>query len=178
MSINAHSAQVIVGEPEVVEDASLVETSDAWLRLKDAATALQSLQEQDGSIVADPATASGNPHDEARALVAQIVASIRALTPAFPHDADYLAASVRDFERWVAEGFGIPDFLDSLQAFQPQQHRMDGLRHLVVFPMYTQNGSRNRHVEALLVEVIWPEFIAQLEAGDYGNKLFVRTALR
>ena len=39
--------------------------------------------------------------------------------------------------------------------------------------MYTQNGSRNRLVEALLVEVIWPEFIAQLEAGDYGNKLFV-----
>ncbi len=39
--------------------------------------------------------------------------------------------------------------------------------------MYTQNGSPNRYVEAVLVEVIWPEFIAQLEAGDYGNKLFV-----
>jgi len=73
----------------------------------------------------------------------------------------------------MAEGFQIPDFLDSLNQFQPQQHRVDGLRHLVVFPMYTQNGSRDRHVEAALVEVIWPEFIAQLEAGDYGNKLFV-----
>jgi hypothetical protein len=58
-------------------------------------------------------------------------------------------------------------------AFQPQRHRADGIRHLVVFPMYTQNGSSDRHVEAVLVEVIWPEFIAQLEAGDYGNKLFV-----
>ena len=66
----------------------------------------------------------------------------------------------------------MPDFLDSLVAFQPQQHRVDGIRHLVVFPMYTQNGSTDRHVEALLVEVIWPDFIAQLET-EYVNKLFV-----
>ena len=38
-------------------------------------------------------------------------------------------------------GFGVPDFLDSLLAFQPQEHRENGLQHLVVFPMYTQNGS-------------------------------------
>jgi hypothetical protein len=43
--------------------------------------------------------------------------------------------------------------------------------------MYTQNGSRNRQVEALLVEVIWPEFVAHLEAGDYPNKLFVSLRL-
>ena len=67
----------------------------------------------------------------------------------------------------------MPDFLDSLQAFQPQQHRVNGLQHLVVFPMYTQNGSSNRLVEAVLIEVIWPEFIAGLEEGEYSNKLFV-----
>ena len=71
----------------------------------------------------------------------------------------------------------MPDFLDSLVAFQPQRHRVDGIRHLVVFPMYTQNGSRSRFVEALIVEVIWPEFIARLEVGDYGNKLFVSLRL-
>jgi hypothetical protein len=162
-----HTAKAIVGEPEVVEDAAHAETSDAWLRLKAAASAIQGLQIKDGSI---PDAAA---HADAQAHVAEIVAGIRALAPAFPHDAEYLAASARDFERWAAEGFGIPDFLDSLNAFQPQQHRVDGIRHLVVFPMYTQNGSSDRHVEAVLVEVIWPEFIAQLEAGDYGNKLFV-----
>lgn len=176
MSIDAHPTHV-VGEPEVVEDASVAETSDAWLRLKAAATAIQRLQAQDGSIpgAADPASVPSAPDArvEARALVAEIIAGIRALAPAFPHDAEYLAASVRDFERWMDQGFGVPDFLDSLAAFQPQQHRVDGTRHLVVFPMYTQNGSRERHVEALLVEVIWPEFIARLEAGDYGNKQFV-----
>ena len=98
----------------------------------------------------------------------------RELAPLFPHDAAYLDALVADFERWArATGFGVPDFYDSLMAFQPQQHRVDGIRHLVVFPMYTQNGSANRLVEAVLVEVIWPEFIAELEAGDYTNKLFV-----
>lgn len=167
VSMTAHNAKSIVGEPEVLEDASRVETHSAWLALKEAATALQSLQVQDGSI---PDTAT---HDDARAQVARIVAGIRALAPAFPHDAEYLSASVRDFERWADSGFGVPDFYDSLVAFQPQRHRVDGIRHLVVFPMYTQNGSSDRHVEAVLVEVIWPEFIAQLEAGDYGNKLFV-----
>lgn len=173
MPAPTRTTQVIVGEPEVVEDATRssaaepVEASPAWLRLKAAATAIQGLQIKDGSI---PDAAA---HDRARALVAEIIAGIRALAPAFPHDREYLAASVRDFQRWADEGFGIPDFLDSLMAFQPQRHRVDGIRHLVVFPMYTQNGSSDRRVEAVLVEVIWPEFIAQLEAGDYGNKLFV-----
>jgi hypothetical protein len=39
--------------------------------------------------------------------------------------------------------------------------------------MYTQNGSSSRLVEAVLIEVIWPDFVAGLEAGDYSNKLFV-----
>lgn len=151
--------------------AATVELSPAWLRLKDAATALQALQTQDGSV---PDAAD---HAEARALVEVIIEAILELTPLFPHDAEYLSASRHDFERWADGGFGIPDFLDSLVAFQPQQHRIDGIRHLVVFPMYTQNGSANRYVEAVLVEVIWPEFIAELEAGDYGNKLFLSLRL-
>lgn len=150
--------------------AATVEQSAAWLRLKDAATALQSLQAQDGS-VPDPAD-----HAEARLLVEAIVESILDLTPVFPHDAEYLSASRHDFERWADSGFGVPDFLDSLLAFQPQQHRIDGIRHLVVFPMYTQNGSSNRFVEALIVEVIWPEFIADLER-EYTNRLFVSLRL-
>ncbi|MPS75325.1 MAG: hypothetical protein E2584_00640, partial [Microbacterium sp.] len=171
VSANSSAVQAIVGEPEVVEDASTAEQSAAWTQLKSAAIALRELQIKDGSI---PEAAH---HDDARALVGAITASIQALAPAFPHDADYLAASVADFERWASEDFGVPDFLDSLVAFQPQQHRIDGIRHLVVFPMYTQNGSSDRLVEALIVETIWPEFIAALEAGDYGNKLFVSLRL-
>ncbi|WP_420716261.1 DUF6421 family protein [Pseudarthrobacter sp. LT1] len=138
-----------------------------WLRLKGAATALQALQVQDGSV---PGTAD---HPAAARYVETIVDALTALAPAFPHDADYLEAACADFRAWAAGGFAVPDFLSSLLAFQPQQQRIDGLQHLVVFPMYTQNGSSNRLVEAVLVEVIWPEFIAGLEAGEYSNKLFV-----
>jgi hypothetical protein len=164
------TAPTIIGMPEVVEDARTAETSAAWAMLRDAATALQELQTTDGSV---PDAAD---HDAARRHVEAITAGIRSLSPAFPHDAAYLEASVADFERWVSEGFGVPDVLDSLVAFQPQEHRVDGLRHLVVFPMYTQNGSRRRHVEAVLVEVIWPEFIAEVET-TYTNRLFVSLRL-
>ena len=180
MSLLTPAVKTVVGEPEVVEDDRAntpvvedgrpVEEQPAWLALKDAATALQQLQAQDGSV---PETAD---HAEARVLAATVAAAIRTLAPLFPHDAAYLAASVVDVERWADDGFGVPDFLDSLVAFQPQEHRVDGLQHLVVFPMYTQNGSRSRFVEALLCEVIWPEFIAELEQ-TYTNRLFVSLRL-
>ena len=133
----------------------------AWLQIKAAATALQPLQSKNGSIE-DVAH-----HDAARGHVDRLVQGIRDMAPEFPHDAAYLAQAVVDFERWVAEGFGVPDFFDALVEFQPQQHRIDGLQHLVVFPMVTQNGSSDRLVEAVLVEVIWPEFVAELEAGRF-----------
>ncbi|WP_426516616.1 DUF6421 family protein [Diaminobutyricibacter sp. McL0618] len=169
-SVSQFEAEAIVGEPEVVEDARGardVAAHPAWLRLKAAAIAVQALQVKDGSVAEEGDKAA------AQAQVAEIVAAIVVLAPLFPHDRAYLDALVVDFRRWSDEGLGVPDFLDSLNAFQPQQHRTDGLGHLVVFPMYTQNGSTDRLVEAVLIEVIWPEFIGELEAGDYGNKLFV-----
>jgi hypothetical protein len=157
-------AQTIVGEPEVVED---IATHPSWLALKEAASALRPLEIQDGSIP-DQAV-----HPEARGHVATITTELLNFRKLFPHDAEYLEASVKDFERWAAEDFGVPDFFDSLMAFHPERNRVDGLRHVVIFPMYTQNGSTDRLTEAVLIEVIWPEFIGELEAGDYSNKLFV-----
>ncbi|RWZ68299.1 hypothetical protein ELQ92_03520 [Labedella populi] len=165
------SNQAIIGEPEVVEDVRLsgddIAATPAWLRLKAAASAIREHQIKDGSI---PETAA---HEAARAHVADIVMSIRELAPLFPADGAYLDAVALDFERWADADFGVPDFLDSLVEFQPQASRRDGEFHLVIFPMYTQNGSTDRLVEAVIVEVVWPEFIGALEAGDYSNALFV-----
>ena len=147
--------------------ADITATTPAWLSLKSAATALQSLQITDGSI---PEAAH---HATARELVAVLIDAITELAPAFPHDASYLAAVISDLGDWAASDFAEPDFLASILEFAPAAHRVDGVRHLVVFPMYTQNGSTNRFVEAVLIEVMWPDFIAELEAGDYTNKLFV-----
>ncbi|WP_182114154.1 MULTISPECIES: DUF6421 family protein [unclassified Actinotalea] len=139
----------------------------AWQRLKAAVASLQAVQAADGSV---PQAAD---HATARAAVDAVRAAVAALRPWFPHDDDYLAALDVDLARWADGGFLVPDFLDSLVAFQPQRHRIDGLQHLVVFGMYTQNGSPDRHLEAVLVEVVWPEFVAELEAGDYSNAMFV-----
>ena len=163
---NSTMSPAIVGEPEVVEDGSLAESA-AWLNIKAAASGLQALQIQDGSV------AEASDHPAARGFADTIAREVLNFRSVLPHDAAYLEAVSSDFARWADEGFGVPDFLDSLQAFQPQLDRVDGLRHLVVFPMYTQNGSTSRLVEAVLIEVIWPDFVGELEAGDYSNKLFV-----
>ncbi|WP_104165220.1 DUF6421 family protein [Arthrobacter sp. SX1312] len=141
--------------------------TDAWKALKAAAHELRLLQVKDGSIPDAEHHAAASDH------TLRIIAAVEELAPLFPHDADYLARTVTAFEAWRAGGFAVPDFLEPLLAFQPQLDRTDGLQHLVVFPMYTQNGSTNRLVEAVLVEVLWPEFVAELEAGDYSNALFV-----
>jgi hypothetical protein len=138
----------------------------AWIDLKAAVVELQPLQVHDGSVP------EKSDHAAASRAVDHIVAGIRDLASAFPHDADYLDALVTDLERWRSGGFGIPDFYDALVAFHPEHHRVNGLRHLVVFPMYTQNGSADRLVEAVLIEVVWPEFIGTLEQ-TYTNALFV-----
>jgi len=143
----------------------------AWVALKAAAMALQGLQIKNGSI--PDASTNTEIHAAATAHVATICSSIEQLAPHFPHDASYLVAAIADFGRWVDGGFGEPDFLASILEFAPAAQRVDGIRHLVIFPMYTQNGSTNRFVEAVLVEVLWPEFIGELEAGAYSNKLFV-----
>jgi Family of unknown function (DUF6421) len=155
------SNNVIVGEPEVLEDTA------AWVGIRDAAHAIRPLQVQDGSIP------DKKSHPAARELVATIADGLEEFAGYLPHDSAYLNAAANDFRKWATTGFGVPDFLDSLNAFQPQRDRVDALRHLVVFPMYTQNGSSDRLVEAVLFEVRWPDFVAELESGDYSNKLFV-----
>jgi len=42
-----------------------------------------------------------------------------------------------------------------------------------VFPMYTQNGNPDRNFEAVVIRVVWPDFVAALEATRYDNSMFV-----
>ena len=61
-----------------------------------------------------------------------------------------------------------------MRSMRSGRRRNDAtVRRTSVFPMYTQNGSPDRLVEAVVCEVIWPEFVAQLEAGEYGNALYL-----
>ncbi|MFL6111575.1 MAG: DUF6421 family protein, partial [Catenulispora sp.] len=141
----------------------------AFADLKAAIEDLRPMQSKDGSIDFEAG------HDRARAeeLAARIGAAVDELAPAFPHDADYLAAVQKDLRRWAEGGFGVPDFLDSLVAFNPARQRQDGREHLVVFPMYTQNGNPDRTFEALIIRAVWPDWIAELERDQYSNKQFL-----
>ena len=141
--------------------------SQEWEVIKSSALTLRGHQIQDGSIP------EKSVHRMCAIAVSGISGSLRELAKQISHDSDYLLACADDFDRWSDSGFGVPDFYDSLSAFHPEQNRIDGLAHLVVFPMYTQNGSTDRFVEAVLFEVIWPEFVANLEASEYTNKAFV-----
>ena len=145
--------------------ASAIVEHPAWADLVDAVETLRPLQQADGSVSGDAAVAG--------ACIDRIVTDLEQLAPLVPHQADYLAACATDFLAWRDGGLGVPDFLDSLQLFHPDEHRRDGIEHLVVFPMYTQNGNPNRNVEAVVVRTVWPDWIAELEATAYDNAAFV-----
>lgn len=157
----AHSSTIV--------DASTstsVGASEEWLGLKAAVEELRLLQTKDGSLAPEA------DHSRATDLVTTIIDRLAALAPHFPHDADYLAALPVDLRRWVEDGFGVPDFLDSLLAFRPDRHRVDGTEHLVLFPMYTQNGNPDRVFEAVLLDVMWPQWLADVEAR-FDNPMFL-----
>jgi hypothetical protein len=147
-------------------DAEPVALGPAWDRLVTHVESLRPLQAKDGSVAeADRA--------QAAAAVAGIASAVADLAPMFPHQRQQLAATVADLRRWSAAGLGVPDFLDSLLLFHPEQHRADGVINLAVFPMYTQNGNPTRNVEAVVTRTVWPRWIAELEAGAYDNAAFV-----
>jgi hypothetical protein len=146
--------------------------SPHWAALKGEIDALRRQQQADGSV--DLAA-----HDAAalHARVERIVTAVEGLRPLFGHQGDYLEAVVGDLRAWAAGGFGAPDFTHALECFRPDRQRADGMQHLVVFPMYKQNGSRDKVFEALLVGVPWPGWLSELEHTRYDNGKFVPVTL-
>ncbi|HEX8102896.1 MAG TPA: DUF6421 family protein [Solirubrobacteraceae bacterium] len=150
---------------------SAAHADPAWAVLRDEADALALLQASDGALRdAADAEAAGR-HVEA------MRGAITALRGHFPHQAAYVDALLADLAAWAAGGFARPDFTASLEVFRPELERRDGIEHLVVFPMYKQNGSRDTCFEALIVRVPWPEWLAELEATRYDNPKFVPVEL-
>jgi len=141
--------------------------SSAWTSLKDSCIVLQGVQVTDGSI---PDSAH---HTEAKTALESLVMALEELALHLEHDEAYLLAAAADCTAWALAGFGVPDFYSSLDLFHPEDNRVNGAVHVVVFPMYTQNGSTNRFFEAVICETIWPKFVAELEAGNYSNPMFV-----
>jgi hypothetical protein len=152
---------------QIATAADELAKTEAWQTIKSGALTIRGHQIKDGSVP------EKSVHRICSIAAAGIAGGLRELAEMLPHDSEYLLSCASDFEAWSNAGFGVPDFFDSLSAFHPDRTRQNGMPHAVVFPMYTQNGSNERLVEAVLLEVIWPEFVADLEAGDYTNPAFV-----
>ena len=118
-------------------------------------------------------------HDaaEVRGRVEAMSAAVAELAPLFPHEREYLEQVRADLGAWLDGGCGKPDFSASLALFHPERHRRDGIQHLVLFPMYTPNGSPDTRFEALLVRTPWPEFIDALERTLFDNQKYVPVQL-
>ena len=151
---------------------SAAKQDPAWRRLKDETNDLRRVQEPKGEVDAAK-------HDlaEVRAHVEAMIEGVRSLSARFPHEAAYLEQVQADLRAWVEGGCAKPDFTASLALFRPEQHRRDGIEHLVLFPMYTPNGSPDTRFEALLVRTPWPDFIDRLERESYDNDKFVPVQL-
>ena len=153
-------------------DLPAVANDPEWLRLKAATEELRLRQEPDGSVLT-----SVEDTPRLRELVETIAGAAQALKPSFPHQHDYIDALAADLVAWADSGFAKPDFARSTEAFRPERQRSDGILHLVVFPMYKQNASRDTCFEAVLVRGPWPDWVAELESGPYDNPKFVPVEL-
>ncbi|MFC8265730.1 DUF6421 family protein [Streptomyces cinereoruber] len=142
----------------------------AWPELKNAVEEIRAWQSADGSI--DFEAEDAPARSQVESTLDRVVAAVEQLSPLLPHDAAYHRALVSDLRKWAESGFAVPDFLDALLAFQPAADRADGLQHLVLFPMYTQNGNPDRNLEAVVLRMVWPEWLAELERTRYDNPLF------
>ncbi len=161
----AEPAFASVGAP--IESAAA--SDPAWAQLRDAVEELRVHEAGDGSV--DLAAAAVD-EGRLRELVETIKASIDELVPHFPHQAGYFGALRADLDAWVGSSFAKPDFMASTEAFRPEQERRDGIEHLVVMPMYKQNGSPDTCFEALIVRVPWPRWAVELESR-YDNAKFL-----
>ncbi|MFD6493177.1 DUF6421 family protein [Streptomyces sp. NPDC060188] len=161
---------VQVGVEDRIPPVARVVEHPAWPVLKDAVEEIRPWQSKDGSIDFDADDAPDA--SDVDLAVRRAIDAIERLSPLLPHDVAYHEALMKDLRRWADAGFHVPDFLDSLLAFQPAAAREDGLQHLVLFPMYTQNGNPDRNFEAVVLRMVWPDWLAELERTRYDNPLF------
>lgn len=137
----------------------------AWTTLKFITEELRKLQDETGAILNSSVLASD--------LITKMTICLEELAILLPHQKEYFKASITDLISWKETGFGIPDFLNSLQVFRPDLQRINGIEHIALFNMYTQNGSTRRNMEAVWIRTVWPRWVEEIEISGYANKAFV-----
>ena len=144
MTTLTQAQSTIIGEPEVVEDASTAETTRRLARPEG--------RRHRAAAAAD----AGRQHPEEgrprRGDASSSRASPPASAPSRPPSRTTPPTSRRSSSTSTAgspTASACPTSTTRSSPSRPATHRVDKKRHLVVFPMYTQNGSTDRLVEAL-----------------------------
>ena len=107
-----------------------------------------------------------------------MIEAIAALAPRFPHQQAYLDAGAgRPARVGRRAAAASPTSSPRWRCSGPSSTAGDGIEHLVVFPMYTPNGSPDTRFEALIMRTPWPEFVARLERERYDNEKYVPVQL-
>ncbi len=161
------AAQSAFGKATFPQSAQNADSASLWPMLKDATNALRKLQKPDGGLAEEAS------HAVAAQLVQHMQAAIQALLPQFAHEQGYLEAVIIDLQTWVEGGFVRPDFGKSLALFRPERNRQNNIGHIVLFPLYTPNGSPDTRFEALHIRTPWPEWLSTLERTQFDNGKFV-----
>jgi hypothetical protein len=142
----------------------------AWKKAKSVIGALQDMEDQKAAIIPAKKT-------DAKSLINELIPAVVDLGGAFPHQTDYFTSLIADFEKWIAEDFGEPDFSNSLQTIHLEKHREDGKYSVAIFPMYTPNNSLDYKFEALLFKSVYPAWLQTINDGKVKNELFIAGAL-
>ena len=145
--------------------------TDRWKLIKDLANRLRPLQASDGSIT------ELAYHNDASKIVEQITKELPYLVKRLPFQFEYFEALILDLKTWVDDNFPKPDFSKSLKKFTPERHRQDGVLYFSLFPMATLNGSKMIKFDALVFEILWPEWLDRINTERIGNSKFVSANL-
>jgi hypothetical protein len=149
----------------VIKPPSSAAESSHWQNLKKAVNELRLLEKPDGTV-------DSSNHVGASEKVSTVLRELGGIKKFFPHQEEYLKKIMVDLEAWMKGGFQKPDFTQSLAEFNPELNRKDHIEHLVLFPMYTPNASKDTRFEALIVSMPWPDWLSKLESESYQNDKF------
>jgi hypothetical protein len=149
---------------------------EAWSKVRalvEQLRALQTINDPERGYTSGAIDKTPESINSASSLVELLCKELEVLFSEFLHQKEYAEALLNDLKNWKNSGFGIPDFSESLSKFRPELHRLDGSRFLSFFPMYTPNASLDRKFDALVFDLPWPPWLAQLVPNPYDNNKFV-----
>ena len=145
-------------------------TSEAWLSLKAAVAEVREHQAADGSIP-DAGQHAARPRS-----IETIVAGVEALSPSSRTTRRTTRPSSTTCAAGRPRASAPPTSSTRSSRSTRWRQRVDGLEHLVLFPMSPRTAAPSASSRPCSLSVFWPEWVASSRPGEYRNDKFVPVA--